>query len=238
MSKVRINLRISRSGHASRREADRLLSAGRVTCLIDGKPVVLKPGDSVDEDAVILIDGKEISYQEKKYVIYYKPKGEVCTSAKADKRSILKSIKSDVSLTYAGRLDKDSQGLVLLTNDGELNNNLMRARFEHEKEYVCKLDRAYDDDFLQRMSSGVPILDTVTRPCEVSAVDEVTFRIVLTQGLNRQIRRMCNALGYGVVDLKRVRIANLVLGDMKPGEQRDLTKDEIQQLLALTNNNE
>ncbi len=236
---VRINLYISRSGAASRRNADHMIAAGRVEIEEDGIRRKAVPGDRVHEGSRVYLDGIPLSEEEKKrYILYHKPAGVSCTALLSDPSCILHRIIVPERVTYAGRLDKDSTGLVLLTNDGRLNNALMRSANRHEKEYLCTLDRPYDRAFIRKMEKGVPILDTVTRPCTVIPEGPASFRIILTQGLNRQIRRMCGALGYGVRSIHRIRIANLLLGDLPEDEYRDLTESEREQLFKLTGSNE
>ena len=233
---IRINVYIRRAGIASRREADLLVASGRVSVERDGERHLAVPGEKVEEDARVYIDGARIGEKEPlRYLIYHKPAGETCTAGRSDKTSILRRIRVPEKVTYAGRLDKDSTGLVFLTNDGMLGESLMRSANGHEKEYLCEVDRPYDKAFVKQMEAGVPILDTVTKPCRVFPVDRTTFRIILTQGLNRQIRRMCGALGYGVRSIHRTRIANLELGDLPEGTYRDLREEELQTLRLVVN---
>lgn len=226
---MRINKYLSEAGVASRRQADRLIEEGRVT--INGEPI--QPGAKTSERDHVFLDGKEVMLPEKKVVLaYYKPAGLVVTEDRSEPRNIMDAIEYPTRLTYFGRLDKDSEGLLLLSNDGDLGNALMRGRNRHEKEYVVRVSRRMDDDFLARMEQGVylPELGVKTRPCRAKKIDSVTFSLVLTQGLNRQIRRMCDSLGYRVVFLKRIRIQNILLGDMKPGELRLLDEEEEKEL--------
>lgn len=235
-STVRINKYISESGVLSRRKADAAIEEGLVT--IDGRVAV--PGDRVPvakdgtplaevrlKDMLIVPDDRKV------IVLYYKPIGLTCTSKEADKTSIYHKFDYPMHLNYVGRLDKDSQGLLLMTNDGELSNMIQKSRYGHEKEYIVRVDKNIDSDFLKAMSSGVPILDTVTKKCTVRRKSDRTFYIVLTEGLNRQIRRMCEALGYKVTYLKRIRELNITLGDLKPGEYRELTVKEEKELRRL-----
>lgn len=230
---IRLNKYISDAGVCSRREADRLIESGRVT--VDGKKAV--PGMKVDSQQDVRIGKKKIVCREEKTVLaVYKPAGIVCTEDKREKRNIIRFLNYPVRVTYAGRLDKDSEGLLIMTNDGDLINGMMRARYGHEKEYKVTVDKPITEFFLENMRKGVRItdrekhLDAVTRPCEVEKAGTYTFTIILTQGLNRQIRRMCEALGYKVTRLKRTRIMNVELGTMKPGERRELTKQELKEL--------
>ena len=224
---IRLNKFLSDSGVCSRREADRLIEAGRVK--IDGKTAVT--GQKVTSSSKVLVDGKPIQQTEEKvYLLFNKPRGIVCTEEKREKNNIIKYINYPTRITYAGRLDKDSEGLILMTNDGDLINSIMRARFGHEKEYVVTVNKPITEAFLKGMSEGVPILDTITRPCTVTKIGKNSFRIILTQGLNRQIRRMCEYFEYDVVKLKRIRIMNLELGKLPVGKTRHVTPDELHML--------
>ncbi|MGN1377035.1 MAG: pseudouridine synthase [Dorea sp.] len=230
---IRLNKYISDAGVCSRREADRLIESGRVT--VDGRKAV--QGMKVGPEQEVRIGKKKIVCREEKTVLaVYKPAGIVCTEDKREKRNIIRFLNYPIRVTYAGRLDKDSEGLLIMTNDGDLINGMMRARYCHEKEYKVTVDRPVTDSFLDNMRKGVRItdrekhLDAITRPCDVEKVGTYTFSIILTQGLNRQIRRMCEALGYKVTRLKRTRIMNVELGAMKPGERRELTKQELKEL--------
>ena len=217
----------------SRREADRLILAGKVT--VDGKTAV--PGMKVEEGQEVRVGKKVVENGSKKIVLAVnKPAGIICTEDRRVRNSIVRFLDYPVRVTYAGRLDKDSEGLLLMTNDGDLINAMMRARYGHEKEYKVTVDQPLTEEFLQMMGAGVRIvdrekqLDTVTRPCRVSAIGKYTFSIVLTQGLNRQIRRMCGALGYKVRKLVRVRVMNVELGGLKPGAVRKLSEQELRVL--------
>jgi len=224
---IRLNKFLSDSGVCSRREADRLIEAGRVK--IDGKAAIT--GQKVTSSSQVLVDGKPIHQTEEKvYLLFNKPRGIVCTEEKREKNNIIKYINYPTRITYAGRLDKDSEGLILMTNDGDLINSIMRARFGHEKEYVVTVNKPITETFIRGMSEGVPILDTVTRPCTVTKIGKNSFRIILTQGLNRQIRRMCEYFEYDVVKLKRIRIMNLELGKLPMGKTRPVTTDELNKL--------
>ena len=229
----RLNKYLSEAGVCSRREADRLIQAGKVT--VDGRKAV--PGMQVEPGQVVKVGKKEIREKNRKVVLaVYKPAGIVCTEDRREKKNIIRYLDYPVRVTYAGRLDKNSEGLLIMTNDGDLNHRMMRARFLHEKEYQVKVDRPVTEEFLKKMREGVHIrdeekgLDEVTRPCQAKAIGKYTFSITLTQGLNRQIRRMCEACGYKVERLLRVRIMNIRLGNMKPGDVRELSEQELKEL--------
>lgn len=236
MEGIRLNKYISEAGICSRREADRLIESGQV--LVDGVRascgMKVQPGQRVQVGSRI-IGGKD----EKVVLAVYKPVGIICTEDRRTKNNIVRFLDYPVRVTYAGRLDKDSEGLLLMTNDGDLINQIMRGRNLHEKEYKVTVDREITEDFIKKMSTGVNIvdeekgLDAVTRPCTVRREGKYTFRIILTQGLNRQIRRMCQACGCRVRTLKRVRIMNIVLGDLKPGEYRKVEREELEMLRSL-----
>lgn len=224
----RLNKFIADSGYCSRREADRLISEGRV--LIDGRVGVL--GDRVLPGMQVLVDHHPLSGQgEKVYLLLNKPVGIVCTADPREPMNVVDYLSYPIRIFPVGRLDKDSEGLLLLTSDGEIVNRLLRAAGGHEKEYEVTVDRPVTPDFIRGMSAGVPILDTVTLPCKIRRTGERSFTIVIVQGLNRQIRRMCEYFGYSVRSLKRVRIMNLRLGNLKPGQWRELTDDELNELL-------
>ena len=236
MEEIRLNKYMSEAGICSRREADRLIEKGQV--LVDGVPALrgmkVRPGQRVQVGDRV-IGGKD----EKVVLAVYKPVGVICTEDRRTKNNIVRFLKYPVRVTYAGRLDKDSEGLLLMTNDGDLINRIMRGRNLHEKEYRVTVDRVVTEDFIKKMSAGVHIvdeekgLDAVTRPCTVRREGKYTFSIILTQGLNRQIRRMCRACGCRVRTLKRVRIMNIRLGDLRPGEYRKVTGEELETLRAL-----
>ena len=227
---IRINKYLSEAGYCSRRQADRLVGEGRVT--IDGK--IAQMGDKVTDDQKVMV-GKQRVLREEPFIMIAlnKPKGIVCTTAEVEKDNVVRFLNFKQRIYPVGRLDKDSEGLLLLTNQGELANELMKARNYHEKEYVVRVNKPLTKDFIKAMRDGVPILDTVTRPCKVRYVDKYTFEIILTQGLNRQIRRMCEYFGYRVVALKRIRIVNIELGKLKTGQWRYLTDNEIQEMKGL-----
>ena len=225
---TRINKFLSEAGYCSRRAADKLIEEGRVT--INGE--VPQMGTKIVEEEVVRVDGKlvEKPKEELVYIAFNKPVGIVCTTdVNVEKNNIIDYIKHPKRIFPIGRLDKPSEGLVFLTNDGDIVNKILRARNHHEKEYIVTVSRPITDDFINKMSSGIPILDTVTRECFVEKIDKFTFRIILTQGLNRQIRRMCDHLLYDVKRLKRVRIMNIKL-DMPVGSWRDLTKEELEEI--------
>ncbi|MFG6365298.1 pseudouridine synthase [Schaedlerella sp.] len=224
---VRLNKYLSEAGVCSRREADRLIASGRVT--VDGRPG--ETGMKVCPGQKVCIGKKVISRQEEMVVLAVnKPVGIVCTEERRERGSIIRYLDYPVRVTYIGRLDKDSRGLLLMTNNGDIINQIMRSANRHEKEYKVTVDREVTRDFLDRMAAGVPILDTVTRPCQVQKIGKYTFSIILTQGMNRQIRRMCEALGYQVKDLLRTRILNIRLGNLKEGEYRQVTDEELNEL--------
>lgn len=224
---VRINKYLSEAGVCSRRAADELIASGRV--VIDG--VVAVMGSKVLDGQVVLVDGKRIDNATNKVVLAFnKPVGIVCTAEKREKNNVIDYIKYDQRIFPIGRLDKESEGLLLLTNDGDLMNSILKAANGHEKEYIVTVNKDIDDAFIKGMSGGVPILDRITNPCPVTKLGNRKFKIILTQGLNRQIRRMCEYFGYEVVKLKRVRIMNVVLGDLKIGEYRTLSGEELNEL--------
>ena len=218
---MRINKYLSAQGVCSRREADRLLEAGRIT--VDG--VTAMCGQQVDDNSVICIDGSRISDEKPRDVLmaFNKPRGIVCTTTdNQGKNNIVDYIGYDKRIYPVGRLDKDSDGLILLTNNGEITDKILRSVNGHEKEYVVKVNKKITDTFLKNMADGVYLkeLDVTTKPCSISRINNYTFRIILTQGLNRQIRRMCQESGYKVESLTRVRIMNIELGGLKIGEYR------------------
>lgn len=224
----RLNKFIADSGYCSRREADRLIDEGRVR--IDGRVGVL--GDRIFPGMVVAVDGQPLSGQgEKVYILLNKPVGVVCTADPREPMNVVDYLNYPIRIFPVGRLDKDSEGLLLLTSDGEIVNRLLRAAGGHEKEYEVVIDRPVTPEFIQKMSSGVPILDTVTLPCRVRRTGERSFNIILVQGLNRQIRRMCEALGCNVRSLRRIRIMNLRIGALKPGQWRMVAPDELSVLL-------
>ncbi len=229
-SNMRINRFLSDAGVCSRREADRLISAGRVT--IDGIPAKL--GDQADEKQKICVDGRTIAGRKQDILLaFHKPRGIVCTSDHRERKNVIDYINYPSRIYPVGRLDKDSEGLLLLTNQGEIVNKIIRGSNAHEREYLVKVNHTIEPVFLEQMRRGIPILDTVTRPCTVTQTGPRTFRIVLTQGLNRQIRRMCAYCGYDVVRLRRIRIMNIRLGDLPSGAWREITVEERSKLYDL-----
>ena len=224
----RLNKYIADSGYCSRREADRLIEEGRVR--LDGRVGSL--GDRVLPGMAVTVDGQSLTGEsEKVYIVLNKPRGIVCTADPREPMNVVDYVGHPARIFPVGRLDKDSEGLLLMTSDGEIVNRLLRAAGGHEREYEVEIDRPVTAEFVRRMMAGVPILDTVTLPCKVRRAGEHGFNIILVQGLNRQIRRMCEALGANVTRLKRVRIMNIRLGSLKPGQWRDLTRSELDALL-------
>ncbi|NNT72681.1 23S rRNA pseudouridine(2604) synthase RluF [Flavobacterium sp. IMCC34852] len=230
LNQTRINKFLSESGFCSRREADKLLEQGRIT--INGK--VPELGTKVSAEDEIRVDGKLIREKTEKpiYLAFYKPVGIECTTNQNVRDNIVDYINYPKRIFPIGRLDKASEGLIFMTNDGDIVNKILRARNNHEKEYIVTVNRPITDRFIERMGNGIPILDTVTRKCKVEQISKYVFRIILTQGLNRQIRRMCEYLGYEVTALKRTRIINISL-DVHVGRYRELTDAEIKQLNQL-----
>ncbi|MFJ5717117.1 23S rRNA pseudouridine(2604) synthase RluF [Neobacillus sp. NPDC093127] len=224
---MRINKFISESGKASRRGADKLISEGRVT--INGKAAEI--GSQVEPGDDVRIDGNAISVSMNYvYIALNKPAGITSTTERHVKGNIVDFVNHPLRIFHIGRLDKDSDGLILLTNDGDIVNEILRAENKHEKEYIVTVDRPITAEFLKRMAEGVEILNTKTLPCKVNQLSKYVLEITLTQGLNRQIRRMCSALGFGVVRLQRTRIMNIHLGNLPIGQWRDLSKRERNQL--------
>ena len=232
---VRINKFLGSAGYCSRREADRLVGEGRV--FIDGNMADM--GSRVMPGQKVYVDGKAVVPEEENILIAVnKPRGIVCTTTdKQGANNIVDFLGCDKRIYPVGRLDKDSEGLLLMTNDGELMNNILTGKNEHEKEYIVEVDKNLSDDFERRMSEPMYLkeLDKTTRPCRVIKTGKKTFRIILKQGLNRQIRRMCSNLGYKVVKLKRIRIMNIVLGNLKEGSYRNVTDKEYSRLLSMLN---
>ena len=224
---IRINKYLADSGICSRREADRAVDEGLVE--IDGEKAVA--GSRVLPDNTVTYKGKPVSRIDDLVLIAFnKPLGIVCTTDRRDPDNIIDYIKHEKRIFPIGRLDKESEGLILLTNDGDIVNKILRSVNHHEKEYIVMVNKDITPEFLEKMASGVHILDTVTLPCRIEQIDRVSFRIILTQGLNRQIRRMCEALDYRVRSLKRVRIMNIKLGRLKTGTYRNLTPQELDEL--------
>ncbi|MFT5336498.1 MAG: 23S rRNA pseudouridine2604 synthase [Sphingobacteriales bacterium] len=231
MSETRINKYLGEVGYCSRREADKLVEAGKV--MINGELAVMgskvKPGDAIE------VDGKNIKSRKKKnvYLAFHKPVGVVCTTdTKREEDNIIDFINYPTRIFPIGRLDKPSEGLIFLTDDGDIVNKILRARNHHEKEYIVTVNQPITEEFIEQMGSGVPILETTTRPCVVIQISTYKFKIILTQGLNRQIRRMSEHLGYRVTKLKRIRIMNMEL-DVPAGKWRHFTEEELAELEAL-----
>ncbi|MFB0831234.1 23S rRNA pseudouridine(2604) synthase RluF [Brevibacillus laterosporus] len=225
---MRINKFISETGYCSRREADKLIETGRVT--ING--VIAELGSQATSEDDVKIDGKALGIKKEAiYIALNKPVGITCTTERHIKGNIIDFVNHPERIFPIGRLDKDSEGLILLTNDGDIVNKILRAENNHDKEYIVTVDKPITDSFLKGMASGVRILGTTTKPCQVQRMNERSFRIILTQGLNRQIRRMCQVFGYKVQRLQRIRIMNIHLDGIKKGEWRDVTTKELNQLL-------
>ncbi|MBV7272700.1 23S rRNA pseudouridine(2604) synthase RluF [Clostridiaceae bacterium UIB06] len=230
---MRINKFISEKGICSRREADKLIEQNRV--YINGKLAVI--GDKVTSEDDIKIDGKFLTKKDRRvYIAFNKPVGITCTTEKKIKNNIIDFVNYPKRIFPIGRLDKDSEGLIFLTNDGDIVNKILRAGNNHEKEYIVTVDKPINSQFITGMSSGVRILNTITKPCKVTKESSHVFRIILTQGLNRQIRRMCESFGYNVTKLKRLRIMNVKLKDLPIGKWRYLTADELDTINKLISN--
>lgn len=227
----KLNKFISDSGYCSRREADRYIEQGRVT--VNGRDAAL--GDMVEEGDMVEVDGEKVGRAARRpvYIVFNKPIGVTSTTDPEDKTNIIDFIGYKERIFPVGRLDKDSEGLIILTNDGDIVNRILRAGNNNPKEYIVTLDKPVTAEFLKTMSSGVKILGTVTKPCKVFKQNETAINIQLTQGLNRQIRRMCGALDYRVVKLKRVKVMNIALGNLEPGRWRYFTGEEIKQMQIL-----
>ncbi len=228
---TRLNKYITESGYCSRREADRYIAQGRVT--VNGREAVL--GDLVGETDMVEVDGERVGRRRKPpvYIACNKPVGVTCTSERSDRTNIVDFLGYKERIFPIGRLDKDSEGLILLTNDGDVVNKILRAGNNNPKEYIVTVDKPITSEFLERMGSGVRILGVTTKPCRIFRTKDTTFVIYLTQGLNRQIRRMCQTLGYKVQRLKRVRVLNISLGSLEPGRWRHLTPEEVREMHAL-----
>lgn len=230
---IRINKFLSEAGICSRREADRKIENGEVT--INDRVAV--NGDKVRPEDIVYVNGRPISKEEEMVLLVLnKPVGIVCTAEKREKNNVIDFMKYPKRIYPIGRLDKDSEGLLLMTNNGEIVNKIMRAGNMHEKEYIVTVNKPVSDSFVRGLAGGVPLveLNTTTRKCKVEKIGNRKVRIILTQGLNRQIRRMCEYFGYRVEKLERVRIMNITLGDLKTGEYREVTKEEYTQLMKLT----
>jgi 23S rRNA pseudouridine2604 synthase len=225
---VRLNKYISETGVCSRREADKWIEAGRVTW--NGQPAAL--GTRVADGDEVRVDGELVGAKKKQiYIALNKPVGITCTTESHIEDNVIDLVGHPERIFPIGRLDKDSEGLILLTNNGDIVNDILRSENNHEKEYIVTVDRPITELSLQMMAGGVKIMGELTKPCKVRRIDQLTFRMILTQGLNRQIRRMCSALGYRAQRLQRVRIMNVHLGTLNPGEWRHLTGHELAGLL-------
>ncbi len=228
---INLNKFISQTGICSRREAEKFITAKRVT--INGK--IAQLGNRVFKGDKVQIDGKPLQTKPKTlYIAFNKPVGIVCTTDSKEKKNIIRYINHPERLFPIGRLDKPSQGLIFLTNDGNIVNKILRAGNYHEKEYNVSVNQIITPDFIHKMSNGIPVLNTVTKKCKVKRLNDFTFNIILTQGLNRQIRRMCEYLGYEVTQLKRVRIMNVRLQGLEIGQWRELTQNEISEIKKMT----
>lgn len=224
---IRINKYLSDKGICSRREADRLILDKKVK--VNGK--IIELGFLVSDNDIIEVNGKEITKNNKKiYLKFYKPRGVTCTTAKFDKSNIISFLNYSERIYPVGRLDKDSEGLLLLTNDGKIVNPILKGSAYHEKEYIVTLNKNISDKDISILRNGVPILGIVTRKCHIKRISANTLKFIITQGLNRQIRRMCEYLGYNVIKLKRIRIINIKLDDLNIGQYRDLTVEELRSL--------
>ncbi|AZB44690.1 pseudouridine synthase [Bacillus sp. FJAT-42376] len=226
---MRINKFMSLSGYWSRREIDRFIEAGLIT--VNGQ--VCLSGQEVSLEDTVLVKGQPIPEKEQSvYIVLNKPPGIVCTAVRSVKNNLVDYMNYPVRIFPVGRLDKDSQGLLIMTNDGDISNRILRSEHNHEKEYIVTVSEPFGDDFLEKMGRGVEILGTVTKRCAVTRISSDTFRIILTQGLNRQIRRMCKELGFYVTRLERVRLMNIMLEGIELGAWRHLSDDERQTLFT------
>ena len=228
---MRINKLLSNYGYCSRKEVRKLIEDKRI--IVNGK--LCEQGQWVEETDEILLDGEKVKEKERIYIALNKPRGITCTASREIDGNIIDFLNYNEYVFPVGRLDKESEGLILMTNDGELANKIISSENYHEKEYIVTVDKDFDDEFICKMSNGVNILETITRPCKVKRIDNNTFNIILTQGLNRQIRRMCKALGYNVIKLERVRIINVKIDGIENGKWRYLREEEV---LELRNYNE
>lgn len=229
---MRINKYLSETGIISRRGADKWIAEGKVT--INGEPATV--GSQVQDGDIVCIDGKEVKKEQQLvYIALNKPVGITSTTERHIKGNVVDFVNHPLRIFHIGRLDKESEGLLLLTNDGDIVNKILRAENHHEKEYIVQVDKPITEQFINKMSAGVDILDTTTLPCYVEKISDKVFKIILEQGLNRQIRRMCSALGYSVNRLQRIRIMNIKLGNLKVGQWRDLTDKEQTELFKLLN---
>ncbi|HHQ4317948.1 TPA: pseudouridine synthase [Clostridium perfringens] len=226
---MRINKLFSNFGICSRKETNKIIREGRV--IVNGKPCI--EGQWVELSDEILLDGKPLVPKKKIYIALNKPVGVVCTAAEEVKNNIIDYLGIDDYVFPIGRLDKDSQGLIILTNDGDLANEVLAAENNHEKEYIVTLDQPFYDDFIEKMEQGVEILGQITKPCKVKRINENTYSIILTQGLNRQIRRMSKVFGFNVVKLERIRILNITIDNIEYGKWRYINREEIEILKKL-----
>ncbi|MGE7953340.1 23S rRNA pseudouridine(2604) synthase RluF [Lysinibacillus xylanilyticus] len=227
---MRINKYLSETGIVSRRGADKWIAEGKVT--INGELATV--GSQVEAGDMVCVDGKEVKKEEQLvYIALNKPVGITSTTERHIKGNVVDFVNHPLRIFHIGRLDKESEGLLLLTNDGDIVNKILRAENHHEKEYIVQVDRPITEQFIKKMGAGVDILDTTTLPCYVEKISDKVFKIILEQGLNRQIRRMCSALGYSVKRLQRIRIMNIKLGNLKVGQWRDLTEKERTELFRL-----
>lgn len=223
---MRINKLLSNYGVCSRKETNRLIEENRI--IVNGKLCI--KGQWVEETDEILLDNKPLKPMEKVYIALNKPEGITCTAAEDVDNNIIKFMNYKNYIFPVGRLDKESEGLIIMTNDGELANKILESENNHEKEYIVRVDKPFDDDFIDGMSNGVEILNVKTRPCKVSRINDDTFRIILTQGLNKQIRRMSRVFGYTVISLRRIRIMNISITGIEKGSWRNLTEEELEEL--------
>ncbi|MBG9454550.1 pseudouridine synthase [Lysinibacillus sphaericus] len=227
---MRINKYLSETGIVSRRGADKWIEEGKVT--INGELATV--GSQVEAGDMVCVDGKEVKKEEQLvYIALNKPVGITSTTERHIKGNVVDFVNHPLRIFHIGRLDKESEGLLLLTNDGDIVNKILRAENHHEKEYIVQVDKPITEQFIKKMGAGVDILDTTTLPCHVEKISDKVFKIILEQGLNRQIRRMCSALGYSVKRLQRIRIMNIKLGNLKVGQWRDLTDKERTELFKL-----
>lgn len=223
---MRINKLLSNYGVCSRKETNRLIEDNRI--IVNGE--LCTKGQWVEETDEILLDNKPLKPMKKVYIALNKPEGITCTAAEDVENNIIKFMNYENYIFPVGRLDKESEGLIIMTNDGDLANRILESENNHEKEYIVRVHKPFDDKFIEGMSKGVEILNVKTRPCTVSRINEDTFRIILTQGLNKQIRRMSRAFGYTVINLKRIRIMNIKIDGIDKGKWRNLTAQEVEQL--------
>lgn len=225
MEVKRLNKAISETGYCSRRAADKLIEDGQVK--VNGQVVGL--GVKVTANDEISVNGQVITKEVRNiYLVFNKPVGITCTTDTKIRGNIITYLNYPERIFPVGRLDKPSEGLIFLTNDGDIVNKILRSKNNHEKEYIVRVDKKITADFIKRMGNGVPVLDTISDKCKVEKINDYTFKIILTQGLNRQIRRMCEYLGYEVKKLKRIRIMNISLNHLKPGKYREFTAQELQ----------